>query len=67
MEEQRWRRAQKNSHVGRWGGESDSTVLGGLAAHAGSLRLVRSHVKSGWTSYIRDIESYWKFSDTRGH
>ncbi|RLN03539.1 hypothetical protein C2845_PM13G02880 [Panicum miliaceum] len=29
--------------------------------------LVRSHVKNGWLSHIVDIESYWRFSDTRGH
>ncbi|KAL6856998.1 hypothetical protein ACP4OV_018380 [Aristida adscensionis] len=29
--------------------------------------LIRHHVKDGWMNYIRDIESYWKFSDIRGH
>jgi hypothetical protein len=29
--------------------------------------LVRSHVKSGWLSRIVDVESYWRFSDSRGH
>jgi hypothetical protein len=28
--------------------------------------LVREHVKSGWMSHIADIESYWRFSDSRG-
>ncbi|TVU43340.1 hypothetical protein EJB05_09800, partial [Eragrostis curvula] len=34
----------------------------GCEAHAGSLRLVRSHVKSGWTSYTRDIEKIFRGS-----
>ena len=29
--------------------------------------LVRSHVKNGWLNHIVDVESYWRFSDTRGH
>jgi hypothetical protein len=29
--------------------------------------LVQAHVRNGWTNYISDIESYWKFSDIRGH
>ncbi|TVU43336.1 hypothetical protein EJB05_09796, partial [Eragrostis curvula] len=28
--------------------------------------LVRSHIKNGWTNYISDVESYWKFTDMRG-
>jgi len=29
--------------------------------------LVRCHVKDGWMFHIRDVESYWEFSDFRGH
>ncbi|CAN6244492.1 unnamed protein product [Urochloa humidicola] len=29
--------------------------------------LVHKHVKDGWMNYIEDVESYWKFSDSRGH
>lgn len=29
--------------------------------------LVRDHVKDGWMYYISDVESYWRFSDIRGH
>ncbi|KAJ1267241.1 hypothetical protein BS78_07G041700 [Paspalum vaginatum] len=29
--------------------------------------LVRGHVIAGWMTHITDIESYWRFSDTRGH
>ncbi|CAL5010025.1 unnamed protein product [Urochloa decumbens] len=28
---------------------------------------IHSHVREGWVHYIRDVESYWKFSDIRGH
>ncbi|CAO2199941.1 unnamed protein product [Urochloa humidicola] len=28
---------------------------------------VHSHVREGWVNYIRDVESYWKFSDIRGN
>ncbi|CAL5035502.1 unnamed protein product [Urochloa decumbens] len=29
--------------------------------------LVHDHVRDGWTEYITDVESYWKFNDMRGH
>ncbi|RCV30064.1 hypothetical protein SETIT_6G064100v2 [Setaria italica] len=29
--------------------------------------LVCNYVKDGWRNYIRDVDSYWKFTDTRGH
>jgi hypothetical protein len=29
--------------------------------------MVRDHVQNGWIFYIRDVESYWEFSDFRGH
>ncbi|TKW08988.1 hypothetical protein SEVIR_6G061900v4 [Setaria viridis] len=29
--------------------------------------LVQVHVRNGWINYINDTESYWKFSDIRGH
>jgi hypothetical protein len=29
-------------------------------------KLVYGHVKDGWLNYIKDTESYWKFSDIRG-
>ncbi|CAL5033465.1 unnamed protein product [Urochloa decumbens] len=29
--------------------------------------LVRDNVRDGWSKYITDVESYWKFNDMRGH
>lgn len=29
--------------------------------------LVSAHAKDGWMNCIMDVQSYWKFSDTRGH
>uniref|UniRef100_A0A0E0F3L7 DUF4220 domain-containing protein n=1 Tax=Oryza meridionalis TaxID=40149 RepID=A0A0E0F3L7_9ORYZ len=29
--------------------------------------LVSAHAKDGWMKCIMDVQSYWKFSDTRGH
>jgi hypothetical protein len=31
------------------------------------IELVHAHVRDGWMNYIRDVESYWKFTDVRGH
>ncbi|RCV30066.1 hypothetical protein SETIT_6G064300v2 [Setaria italica] len=33
----------------------------------GITSMVRDHVKDGWIFYIRDVESYWEFNDSRGH
>uniref|UniRef100_A0A0E0BGN0 DUF4220 domain-containing protein n=1 Tax=Oryza glumipatula TaxID=40148 RepID=A0A0E0BGN0_9ORYZ len=29
--------------------------------------LLSAHAKDGWLNCIMDVQSYWKFSDTRGH
>ncbi|CAD6246644.1 unnamed protein product [Miscanthus lutarioriparius] len=44
------------------------TYFGLMSYHSSKdiTMLVHEHVKAGWMSHIADIESYWRFSDSRG-
>ncbi|RLN05590.1 uncharacterized protein C2845_PM13G02870 [Panicum miliaceum] len=59
-------------HIGKWFSFQDFLhhyIFGRYHSPDGEdiTRLVRCHVEHGWTFHIRDVESYWEFSDFRGH